>query len=689
MSIGYDVTFAPLLPWPWWGALAVVLALGVGLGLVRGARGSLWRLLAAGALLAVLAGPQGLREVREPLTDVAVIVVDDSGSQRLGGRLDRTREAVADLRQRLAEQEDLEVRTVTVSTPAAPQTNVFRPLRDALADVPRARLAAVFLVTDGAIHDIPAPEARCCGEAVVHALITGRRDTHDRRLRVVEAPPYGIVGDTVPITVRVEDEGTEEGGRVPLTVQLDGEVLEQRTVTAGEDVVLTVPVPHAGPVTVDMRVATLPDELTPVNNRAAVVLSGIRDRLRVLLVSGEPHRGERVWRTLLKSDPAVDLVHFTILRSPNKLDPTPVDEMSLIAFPVTRLFGESLPDFDLVVFDRYHMRGVLQLADLFNVFQYVENGGALLVAVGPEFAGNQTVANSALAHVLPAMPTGEMLEQPFVARLTEVGRRHPITRALPGAGAPGETPDWAPWFRLISGRQEQGTALMQGPGDQPLLMVHEANRGRVAQVMTEQFWLWARGYRQGGPHGELLRRLAHWLMREPDLEAERLQAEAGGGWLEIVRHSMTPGDREATVTTPDGRTVPVPLTDEGDGRLVGAMRVAGLGVYTVTMDDLHTLVAVGGANPPELMDARATAEGLAPLVAAREGGLMWLAEESHLPRIERVTPGARAHGRGWLGVPRGQGSRVVGVTTVPLLPILLVLVLLGGGLVLAWGRESG
>ena len=98
-------------------------------------------------------------------------------------------------------------------------------------------------------------------------------------------------------------------------------------------------------------------------------INGVRDRLRVLLVSGEPHAGERTWRNLLKSDASVDLVHFTILRPPEKQDGVPVDELSLIAFPTRELFIEKIEDFDLIIFDRYRRRGILPSLYLENIAQ--------------------------------------------------------------------------------------------------------------------------------------------------------------------------------------------------------------------------------------------------------------------------------------------------------------------------------
>ena len=219
-----------------------------------------------------------------------------------------------------------------------------------------------------------------------------------------------------------------------MTIRRDGEVLDRRVVRPGNAVNAQIPIPHAGPNIVEIEAAPIENELTTVNNRAVVSIDGVRDKLRVLLVSGEPHAGERTWRNLLKSDASVDLVHFTILRPPEKQDGTPINELSLIAFPTRELFVEKIEDFDLIIFDRYQHRGVLPILYYDYIAQYVEKGGALLIAAGPEHAGQDSIAMTPLASVLPAQPTGQVHQSAFYPRLSEAGKKHPVTRGLEGSG---------------------------------------------------------------------------------------------------------------------------------------------------------------------------------------------------------------------------------------------------------------
>ena len=270
----------------------------------------------------------------------------------------------------------------------------------------------------------------------------------------------------------------------------------------GQDTVIRLPVAHEGENLIELAAAPGPAELTLQNNHAVVTVSGIRDRLRVLLVSGEPHAGERVWRNLLKADPSVDLVHFTILRPPDKQDATPISELSLIAFPTRELFSEKLGSFDLVVFDRYKERGILPLAYFQNIANYVQDGGALLISSGPEMAGPESIYRTPLSQVLPAQPTGQVVTGGFRPRVTPEGKAHPVTRELPGQGQDNAAPTWGRWFRIIGANKLAGQTVMAGDAGRPLLVLDQVGKGRVAELMSDQIWLWARGFEGGGPQAE-------------------------------------------------------------------------------------------------------------------------------------------------------------------------------------------
>src|SRR5579871_3405228 len=430
-TLNFGVAFAPLVgTQTLWAATAAALVLALLLLLSR-SRGGVIRALALALMVLALANPSFTREDRDLLPSVAVVVIDKSASQNFGDRARQTEAARAAVVARLSHIPGLDVRVVEAgqSDGQTDGTRLFSALGATLADVPADRVAGAIMITDGRVHDVP-PDVSALGfSAPVHALITGSKNERDRRIALIAAPRFGIVGQSQTITYRIEDQGANES-TAAVTVRRDGDVLETRTVPVGTPQRVDVPIPHGGPNIVEIEAAPLPGELTAVNNRAVVSIDGVRDKLRVLLVSGEPNAGERTWRNLLKSDASVDLVHFTILRPPEKQDGTPINELSLIAFPTRELFQQKINEFQLIIFDRYARQGVLPIAYFDNIARYVRSGGAVLVSAGPDYASSTSIWRTPLDSVLPAEPTGQMTVQPFRPRLTELGKRHPVTRGL-------------------------------------------------------------------------------------------------------------------------------------------------------------------------------------------------------------------------------------------------------------------
>ncbi|MGE5145745.1 MAG: hypothetical protein ACM3N5_03305 [Candidatus Eiseniibacteriota bacterium] len=686
------IAFAPLLPWLFVAALACISLVIVALSLAMRARGALWRALAAAAILVTLANPSIVIEEGEPLKDIAVVVVDDSQSQTIGKRQERTEAALEAVRREIARLPNVELRVVHAAPSGADHdgTHLFAALDQALQDLPRRRLAGVIMITDGQVHDVPNVATATNPPGPLHVMLTGEKNEGDRRLTIVQAPNYALVGKPLEMTVRVDDLPQKGGGEARLTILRDGERWREIAVPVGRDTKLDFQLEHAGPTYFELEVNPGPRELTLLNNRAVAAISGVRDRLRVLLISGEPSPGERGWRNLLKSDPGVDLVHFTILRPPDKQDLTPVKELSLISFPVRELFEIKLDEFDLIIFDRYRRRGILTSTYLENIARYVRNGGALLVADGPFYAGSQSLYHTPLGEVLPGEPTGQTLTQPFRAAVTDLGKRHPVTAGLPSRG--GDHP-WGRWFRQIEAAPKGGQVLMSGIDNRPLLLLDRVGKGRVAQIMSDQIWLWGRGYDGGGPQAELLRRLAHWLMKEPELEEDDLKADIHGGRLEITRHSLERDDSPIKVISPSGKETSVIPTEGTAGRASASLPVDEIGLYRISDAKHSTLAASGALNPIEMADVRATDERLAPMVAATGGGVAWLASEP-MPEFREVRPGRTMSGRNrlsdqaWFGLRTNNDYVVTGIREIPLLPGLLVLLAGLGTLVLAWRREG-
>jgi hypothetical protein len=686
--MNYGIAFTPLVPSiVLWVAIAAIVVIAALLLLAR-ARGAAVRVAALALIVLALANPSFTREDREPLSSVAAVVIDKSPSQNFGDRGKQTEQARTELVDALKKLKGLEVRVVEAGQADGETdgTHLFGALSSALSDVPVDRVAGAFLITDGRVHDIPANASALGFQAPVHALITGAKNERDRRIAITAAPRFGIVGQTQTITYRLDDQGVT-GERAKITIRRDGETIGEKTLQSGQTSSVDIDIKHEGPNIVEIEASPLENELTLVNNRAVVSIDGVRDKLRVLLVSGEPHSGERTWRNLLKSDASVDLVHFTILRPPEKQDGTPINELSLIAFPTRELFQQKINEFQLIIFDRYARQGVLPVAYFDNIARYVRSGGAVLVSAGPDYASNTSIWRTPLDSVLPAEPVG-VTEKPFYAHLSDAGKRHPVTRGLEGSSF--EPPHWSRFFRTVDTRNAVSPPVMTGANGEPLLLLSRFGEGRVALLLTDHIWLWARGYEGGGPHLDLLRRMSHWLMKQPDLDEEALRLNVKGHDLEVIRQTMGDTVAPVTVTSPSGATRELTLTEGEPGQWRATMPAGELGLWQATDGTLKALINVGPTNPKEFSEVTSTTETLRPLTQATGGDARRVADGSsvELPRIVGVHSSSIFHGDGWMGLRLRDASVVKGVGVLPIFAGLIGLLLLLGAFAGTWLREG-
>ena len=609
-----NMAFDPLLPIGWiigLGILMFLAALAAGVGRLRS---YFLRLLAGLFLVLALLNPQTVIEERDPLQDAVLVIKDESESMKLGDRADAADKTYQALIEQLKADPSLDVSTALIR-PDSDGTRLTTSLIDGLGNLPASRLAGVIAITDGQVHDLPQnPETLLPENVPFHAIIIGEEKARDRRISAIVAPKFGLVGEQAEFELRVDDPGYE-GERANIEIKLNGETKARFPAIIGNRISIPIEIERRGANTVELTVRAAEDELTLNNNVFVAEISGIRDRMRVLLVTGEPHNGGRSWRNLLKSDPAVELVQFTILTNPRvKNTNARQGELSLIAFPTRQLFEDKLDEFDLIIFDHFRRRfapsrsgrstPILSPVYLQNVARYVDDGGALLIATGPAFANKESIYRSPLAAVLPTRPTGETTKEAFKPELNEKGRRHPITSSFSGK----EDQTWGEWFRIIDNKPISGDVLMEGPGAAPLLVIDKIGEGRVAMLMSDQAWLWSKGFDGGGPYSEMFRRTAHWLMGEPDLDAEKLTATAENGLLAIERRTLEDRAQTVLVEKPDGTKETVRLSKTANGIYRGSVKSAGQGAYRLASGEVTTITAIGSLNPKEYAKLQPTAD---------------------------------------------------------------------------------
>lgn len=692
----YDIAFAPHLPlW------LLVILIGVSLlfvawGLLLRLRGSFLRAIAWGLLGIALLNPSLLIEEREKLKSIIAIVADKSGSQNLDGRNKQTDLIKSKLIERINKSGNFEIREIDVRDQISPDTDIstalFSALQSILNDVPTNQIAGSVFITDGRVHDIPNDNEVLNIDAPLHVLVTGEENEKDRQIKIVEAPRYAVVGESYEISYEITQQGFEQDQEVEVQIFVDGELITVEPAIAGEVFSFVDNLQHGGKNIIEFKIAPQLDELTPANNQVFTTINGIRENLRVLLVSGEPHIGERTWRNLLKSDASVDLVHFTILRPPEKQDGTPINQLSLIAFPTRELFVEKIDEFDLIIFDRYSRRGVLPNLYFENITRYVRDGGAILIAAGPEFGITGSIAQTPLAKVLPALPTGKMYQKPYKPLISNLGQKHPVTKGLDKGRA--LDPNWSEWFRSISVSTPTGDVVMEGANKSPLLILQRFDEGRVALLLSDHSWLWARGYNGGGPHVQLLRRISHWLMKEPELEEERLIAHGDGDTISIMRQTLETDAPEVKIITPSGKEIIIALTAQQDseqetGVFKAQIKTSEIGLYQIANGELTALTHIGPPNPKEFANVISTQNLLKPIVEKSGGKIMRISKDANnLPRILAIREGAAAKGNGWIGFNNTNATQLIGVNRISLFSGLFGLALLIFIFAAVWTREG-
>ena len=675
-----SLNFYPLININFLIALMILSLIVIFIGFKLKAPGNIFRAILLFLIILSISNPTIISENRENIPDTVAVVLDLSPSQNINNRKDIAQKTYNNIKNELEKINNLDVRLKTINGERG--SKIFEPLNSMIGDVPAERLAGAIIITDGQISDTPALLDNFNFKSPINVLLTGNKEEKDRRLIIESSPRFGIVGEEINIDIKVEDISASNTNAL-VSINMNDEIEQSRSIPIGEIVTITMPLERAGITSLNIEVEAGKEELTLQNNKAVVEINAIRERLKVMLVSGEPNMGLRSWRNLLNSDPSVDLIHFTILRPPNKQDLTPVGELSLIPFPSRELFQANLNDFDLIIFDQYHLRGILPQFYLKNVVEYVVNGGALLDASGPSYAGPYSLSLSPLQNILPTEPTGDVVLQEFIPIMTDYGERHPVTADLKD----NTSNNWGPWYRMVEGITVAGDVLLEGPESRPLLVLNRVGQGRVAQILSDQSWVWTKPGSNKGPQADLLRRLVHWLMKEPELEENELSARMDDNTILITKNSLILDNKPIISISPDNTKTEIILEDIGKGKQIGKILSPQEGIWKFSSGNSKISLIVGNSNSSEYLDVRTTANIVKPIVEFTSGSINWVNNEN-LPKIRHLPKSKLAENNNHIKLVKNEKYFVKSLQQSTLTPWYLVLILSLTLLFLSWYRET-
>ncbi len=696
--LSMQIDLSPILPIDQLLVLSAIICVLTVLSLVIYRKGWITRLACAFAFMLALSNPSIIEEQRQSVSDVALVIIDQSPSQQTDKRQALGKNALEKIETEIAKLgDDIQTRTIyapEIADPLQTKTELFAIIEKQYEDVAPDRRTGVIIITDGQVHDVPALQNISSAYndkeyGPVHVLLTGDRKEIDRRIMITESPAYGIVGDQVTLEYVVKDTPSSISEKAMVTIRENDKPPRNVFVPINTKQTLRVTLQHTGQNIIHLQTPAQDNEITLVNNQVPIIINGVRDRLKVLLVSGRPHAGERTWRNILTSDPGIDLVHFTILRAPHKTDPTRSAEMSLIAFPVHELFEKKLYKFDLIIFDRYTIMHILPSAYFQNIAKYVKEGGAFLEVSGPEFADKASIYNTALKDILPAAPSGSVSNSAFYPQITDIGLRHPVTEhLLPQNADKTGQPPWGQWARQIGLSKKSGNTIMEGDMGRPLLILDRVGEGRVAQFSSDQIWLWSRGYQGGGPQAELLRRLSHWLMKEPELEENAMTLRVSDGEIFVTRRSLTQAPMTINVTDPENNETTLDLhVNQSTHRLNGHMPISSAGIYAFDDGTQKRYAIAGTINPKEFQAVITTADNLSPISQHSGGGVYWLGERS-APGVHHVSPRKDYSSSQWIGLKKNNSYVVSGTKQRPLFPSWLYAVFIAVVVIGSWWIEG-
>jgi len=618
--------------------------------------------------------PVTISEVRKPLPGKLLVVFDQSPSNKIADREEVSNKVFSDIKSSFKDIKLIRVNAGRDFTSKKNQnTSLFTALEHRLRTIPQKDILGTVIITDGQIGDVPDNVKTLKNIAPINVILTGRKNEFDYEVKITQAPSYSLLNKSFDIKIKLNVKGGYIKKTKKLHIFKNGKEIALYNIKPNIENKYSFKVSQSGKNIFEFSIDKEKGELTAINNKAIAVVNGVRDRLKVLLISGVPHMGERSWRNLLKSDPAIDLVHFTILRSPMSFNPVPANEMSLIMFPVKELFENKINDFDLIIFDKYMHYNLLQQRYFDNISNFVKNGGALFMAMGSD-GSEQKIFNTELGEILPvALKNNKspVLLRSYIPQLTKEGKQSPVTADIYiNYKKPGK------WFSQTEVFKTHGEVLINGVDNNPLLVLDKVGKGRVAVLTSDNIWLWAKGIGRAGPYKELLRNVSHWLMKEPELEKGYIKTKVKDNIITVLKREYSQTDNNLEMITPSGSVKNLNFKDNKDGWLSSKIIAREQGTYRFINGNNKAFAIIGNGGGVELSNIYSTDKKLKKIVRKTKGNLIWANSKKHITANN-------------IKLKRSKAYNIVSLDSRNLIPSGLALFFILIGFFYVWRKESG
>ena len=448
-NIFSNIYFEPIIPIYLIIILILVFIFSTIHAIVKKIDGSFLRFFLLTLLLVLVIQPIIKIENRELEKDIITILIDKTASQKITNRIKDVDEVYNKLLSKIGKLEGIDILKISVddqsirtsfgsikeiNSEQSEEEKIIRNVEDLnssklisilknhINKYPSKKISTIFMITDGQIHDLTVHSALEKIEIPIYYILAGDKKLNDIKLTLVSKPNFNYLDERTKIKFKVEDF-LHNQDLVELTVQNSFMPEIKKKIKVGIVNDIEFDLPKIGQNFFKLSVEKKENEISILNNSEIIKIDGIRKKLRVLLISGNPYMGTRVWRNFLKSDPSVELIHMTVLRPPEKNDNTPFNELSLIPFPIKELFENKLSKFELIIFDNFKGRNVLSPLYLQNLKRFVNNGGALLEIAGPAYNSKYSLFRTEIGSILPGVPSGKVIRKEFKPKLTEIGKK--------------------------------------------------------------------------------------------------------------------------------------------------------------------------------------------------------------------------------------------------------------------------